>query len=48
MDIPINSVKYWQNYEKRKNKEVLNFSKNKKMEAKFKELLEDMKKKANV
>ena len=48
MDIPINSVKYWQNYEKRKNKEVLNFSKNKKMEAKFKELLEEMKKKANV
>ena len=48
MDIPINSVKYWQNYQKRKNKEVLNFSKNKKMEAKFKELLEEMKKKANV
>ena len=48
MVLKIESIKYWQRYEKRKNKEVLNFSKNKKMEAKFKELLEEMKKKANV
>lgn len=48
MELIVHGVEYWQQYEKHKNKEYLNFKKNKKMEQDFKKLLEKMKKKADV
>lgn len=37
------SVNYWKEYEKTKNKEIIDFSKNKEMERKFLKLVEKLK-----
>lgn len=48
MRIYFNNIDYWKSYEASKNKETINFEKNKKMKSKFEKLLEEMKRKVNV
>lgn len=48
MQIYPNNLEYWKSYEASKNKETINFDKNKKIKSKFEKLLEEMKRKVDV